>query len=143
MGWIYGPRPREGVDAYLRAEYRHDGREIIASGQKGSVWYGALSCPAKDGKPAFVLGIVVLIDYGGPTRTPFGAKHMDETFGPTASECPLDVLRVLSPLSILEKGLGSRPGYAADWRQRCVLALPGTAPRVPASAYAMAGESTR
>ena len=139
MGWTYRARPAD-EDRECREEWRGDGLEVLASkvcrshGGNSAVWYAAIRITKPTG--SYVFAAVTLIDRAGEHRYPWLTKNMDETEGPNEHHCPAEVLALLSPLADMERVTGHKPGeWQVAWRRKAVLALPPSAPRIPAAIY--------
>jgi hypothetical protein len=122
MGWDFQreplPRDRTTEDhvASMFDLVNSEGQiqEVIAKARAGSTVYLALKVTQRDRAP-FVTALVVLTER---TRSGFGHKTMDETFGPVESNAPASILRLLSPVAdVCHHAMGQQ--WAAEWRARC------------------------
>lgn len=119
MGWDYC-RDIEGdatPEDCIRRRYTFERKgyrsTVLDAARVGATVYAALQVQ-EDDKPAIVTALVVLTQ-GHPKHAGFGQKGMDETWGPSESDCPARILDLLSPTS----ALGDVRGWAAAWRLRC------------------------
>lgn len=102
MGWDYlvHTRPKNAKD-FLDSEFKD---VVIASAMHGRNEYYA-ACRSK--KTGEVFGMVVILDR---KKGEFGWKTMSEDMGPYYSNCPLNILGMLTPTDST---------YANEWRERC------------------------
>ncbi len=111
MGWTYYQATYYKKDGKIdrRAEYRAEfGKEpswaaIVKDSMVGNIYYAAM----KSSKTGEVWALVVLTETDG---TEFGYKDMDETMGPGYCDCPIGILKLLSPTD---------NEYANEWRRNC------------------------
>ena len=103
MGWDYFvPPPGKFTHAILADEF--PSLTFKASRMVGRTFYAAAE--RKD-EPGEVFALVILTERRGFR---FGYKTMDEGMGPCESECPPEILDLLSPTT---------SEYALAWRARC------------------------
>lgn len=125
MGWLFMPRRSMGghatAKAYLDDQFTFTrpaddgttrGLEVLASACRGNRVYYAAVQHIVDGKPGDIFAVVCLVKWNPRDKEGmvFGYKDMDETMGPHESECPVQILDLLTPTT--------RP-YAVEWRARC------------------------
>ena len=110
MGWTvyYTDVPtRAEMDKYYNWEDEGQKVEVLKSVMAGSVYYAAVKITDKRDLSTMVTAAVV------KTKRRNGElafKAMDETMGPCEANCPVSILRLLTPTD---------SKYANDWRQRC------------------------
>ncbi|SFI01582.1 DUF6927 domain-containing protein [Modicisalibacter xianhensis] len=112
--------------AYLDENYStKDGSQtVLKSSFVGSTYYAAIKIKrpgeAPDQAPfEYTLGAVIKTS---SMQGEFCYKSMDETMGPHESQCPMSILKLLSPLEELEQlgvVVGTSLKYAGEWRERC------------------------
>ena len=91
-------------EVYDMWENKNDGKtHVLKISLVGSVVYGAIQVVAT----GEVVGLVVLTSTKGEE---FSYKDMDETCGPNYWDCPLSILKLLTPTT---------NENAMDWRKRC------------------------
>ncbi|MDD2878318.1 MAG: hypothetical protein PHT60_14100 [Acidiphilium sp.] len=120
MGWYYQPiggRSTADKDRFLRGEIEQiadkpakAGIKVIKSAFVGSTWYAAVQISIPDQTP-YTVAYVYLTQMGRDSD--FGYKPMDESVGPCEVDCPVGIMKLLTPIEQLP-GVG----YAADWRAR-------------------------
>lgn len=112
MGWIsyranfydrYGNVNRKTECDSLIAT---DRLSILKSSMVGSIYYAAV----KDNETGNVFACVVLTSVTNKSYVNFAYEAMDETYGPFAIDCPISILKLLSPTD---------DKYALSWRKRC------------------------
>lgn len=118
MGWwgvYYGgksPNRKERLELVLHQEKLDKETEhgkLIDVSMVGTTIYGAYHNKIT----GRVYGIVLLTHWiDGELRI----KSMDETMGPGESNCPVRIIKKLSPLT----PEFDPHGYCADWRERCI-----------------------
>lgn len=118
MGWLYMQSfdDHSGPRQYLDAQFTYSrngvlSRVLRSSLRGGKVYYAAVEMIRPD-SPREVFALVCLVDHNPRDSEGyvFGYKDMDEGMGPVESDCPADILDMLTPTS--------RP-YAIAWRERC------------------------
>jgi hypothetical protein len=117
MGWLYMQSlgGHSGPPDYLDAQFTFENAEgrsrVLRSALLGDAYYAAVEQQRSDGARA-VFALVCLTYYNprDPERFIFGYKDMTEHMGPCESDCPEDILDLLTPTD--------RP-YAIAWRARC------------------------
>ncbi|MBQ6128715.1 MAG: hypothetical protein IJI51_03555 [Lachnospiraceae bacterium] len=81
-------------------------QKVLKSSLVGSVYYAAVEITNEDKAP-FVLGAVILTAIDGRN---IGMKIIEETCGPCEDQCPIGILKLLSPTD---------SEWANRWRERC------------------------
>lgn len=104
MGWTsFTPSvPRQTTAEILSAEF--GSAILLKHATIGGTFYAAASSKSE---PETVFGLVVLVERRGGH---FAYKDMDEGMGPYESQCPLEILDMLSPTA---------SESANRWRERC------------------------
>lgn len=115
MGWLYRDEPIDDPLAYLKAKYNYDCdthtlQTLDGARVRNTVYLAVRSTVKKTGRP-FVFAAVILIS--NTKKWGFGYKDQDEAMGPCQCDCPLRIIRLLSPIADLPHA-----GYAAEWRAR-------------------------
>ena len=118
MGWLYMQSlgghagPREYLDAQFTFENAEGRSKVLRSTLLGDTYYAAVEQQRRDGGESAVFAFVCLTDYNPRDAEGFvfGYKDMTEHMGPCESDCPEDILDLLTPTD--------RP-YAIVWRARC------------------------
>ncbi len=117
MGWLYMQSlgghagPRDYLDAQFTFENTEGRSKILRSKLLGDTYYAALEQQRSDGaREVFALVCLTYYNPRDPEGFIFGYKDMTEAMGPCASDCPEDILDLLTPTD--------RP-YAIAWRARC------------------------
>lgn len=101
MGWtVFQRAPREGWQKYLDAEI---GAPVVKSAVLTGGYRGNENYYAAVKSGAEVFAAVALIEGNG-------YKLMDESMGPYANDCPVEILDLLTP---------TKSEYANKWRARC------------------------
>lgn len=99
------------VKAYLDCLMTSDGErftcKVLKSIMHGSTYYGAIEQIDKTIKKSIIFGQVILTQKQGHD---FYYKEMTEFEGPYYYDCPVGILKLLSPTS---------NKYALEWRQQC------------------------
>lgn len=126
MGWLTMPFSSMGghktASAYLDAQLTYErrledgsarGLRVLASSCPGNRVYYAAVQTVINGIPGEVFAVVCLVKWSPHSRTNenFGYKDMDESMGPHESDCPANILDLLTT---------SDKEYALDWRRRCL-----------------------
>jgi len=115
MGWLVGTGHKlyENKDAYLRHQCRMSNETddhkntILKSAFVGSIWYAAVELK----RPENAIRVVAFIFLTRSYRNgEFGYKDMDETVGPCEVNCPMSIMKLLTPL------VGDE-SYASEWRK--------------------------
>ena len=128
MGWSVGslhighmPRAqKEWKDAYLQEQCKITSDDpavsnvILKSAFVGSTWYAAMQVN-RPGVESRVVALVFLtsskvVDQPFQGYVEFGYKDMDESVGPNEVQCPLSIMKLLTPLK-------DDDGYAKQWRE--------------------------
>ena len=122
MGWLYmcGFSGYASPRCYLDNQFTHadaDQRSAVLASAlvRMKTYYAAVERVSADGTRV-VFAVVCLVDYN-PRKADgftFGYKDMDESMGPYESECPADILDLLTPTTC---------PHAIEWRERCRAAL--------------------
>jgi len=116
MGWTYMYKPSsQSASEFLREQFDEDGdlfrwETLDISVVKFRTAYAAIRKTVKQTGDSHVFGVVCLLDYRPHDTYNFGWKEVEESMGPTESECPARILDLLTPTD--EK-------YAIEWRKRC------------------------
>jgi hypothetical protein len=114
MGWTFTNKPKgQTVKDFFEKEFTNDGKTGVldCAVVNRNVAYLAY----KSFKDGHVFAIVCLLQYRPHDYYyNFGYKDMDESMGPLEHDCPERILNLLSPPS---------PGYATEWRGRCIANL--------------------
>lgn len=82
--------------------------EVLKSSMVGTTWYGAIKRTKKATNEIIVFGETILtaIDHGE-----FFYKEVSESMGPYTIDCPLNILKLLTPTD---------DPYSLQWRDKCV-----------------------
>lgn len=118
MGWLYMQSlgihagPRDYLDAQFTFENAEGRSKVLRSKLLGETYYAAVEQQRNDGTERAVFALVCITYYNprDPEGFVFGYKDMTEAMGPCESDCPEDILDLLTPTN--------RP-YAVAWRARC------------------------
>ena len=115
MGWLIYPDTPSDIKAEIARILTGPQTTPIKICRVGSTWYAAVKATpsqppsdftlSPDGTYTFAAVILTSIKKGE-----WGYKDMDETMGPSASQCPKSILKLLSPTTST---------YANNWRERC------------------------
>lgn len=127
MGWFYlHDTGGKTVFEYFRDQVAYDNEKVsrrLLSGRTVAMktFYGAVEVIDKATNERTVSAMVCLVDLRkSKDGYNFGYKDMDEFMGPCASDCPADILALLTPLTIDEDGDRRDSLTAArEWRARC------------------------
>lgn len=84
---------------------------ILKSAMKGSTYYAALEHTDKKTNTIEVVGLVFLTSSDLKNGCNFGYKDMTESMGPGYYDCPLSIIKLLSPTT---------NEYAIEWRKKCI-----------------------
>ena len=125
MGWTSYPathykngkvdRVAEVIDN-LTWKSEHRSCTVVKAVTAGSTVYAAVEC--KSPEKTFVFAVVVLTHVTNDYYN-FAYKEIEEGSGPVESQCPVSILKLLSPIEeIYEEGSSARD-WASAWRQRC------------------------
>lgn len=118
MGWtFYHVDNTRNIDKKaeidkLFTQEEHDGYaklKVLKSSVKGNVYYGAIE-ESRGGNVECVFGVVTLIAIDNSNYCNFGYKEMSEDMGPGYDDCPIGILKLLTP---------TEHEYAKAWRERC------------------------
>lgn len=108
--------PKAYLDDKLTWEETDKGRSfgcrlIESACVLNKTYYAAVESYASD-KPSSITAAVILVRWNPRAKDGyiFSHKDMDETMGPSMAECPMRILRHLSPID---------EPYALDWRNKC------------------------
>jgi Domain of unknown function (DUF6927) len=115
MGWLYRNEPIDDPLAYLTAKYNYDCethtlRTLDGARVRNTVYLAVRSTDKKTSR-SFVFAAVIMIS--NTKKSGFGYKDQTESMGPNQLDCPLRIIRLLSPIGDLPHA-----GFAADWRAR-------------------------
>lgn len=107
MGWTTFHKEKHlSVKDWFKAEVAKEVEVLDVAIVKFRTLYAA--CRKKD--TTDVWAAIFLLDYMNADYDNFGYKDMDETCGPTQSECPERILKLLTPTD---------SQWANEWRERC------------------------
>lgn len=84
--------------------------KILKTCAVGSVVYSAIECVNKDTKERRVFATIFLTSTNMKDYYNFSYKDMDESCGANESNCPLSILKLLTPTEY---------EFANEWRKRC------------------------
>lgn len=112
MGWLFTTYDKllyEKVNKkeLVEKEINKEDYDILKSRMVGSTYYAAV----KEKATEKVYGLVVLTsyeEYGWYFE--FGTKFIDETCGPVKDDCPMSIIKLLTPTD---------SEWANEWRERC------------------------
>lgn len=108
MGWTFYRaayyKPNGQVDRKAECDELFEG-EIIKSAMVGTTYYAAVR-----NKQGEVWAAVVLTKTNNRDYDNFGCKDMDETMGPCYYDCPVSILKALTPTD---------NETANEWRETC------------------------
>jgi hypothetical protein len=104
MGWLYGWNTRAELADHL---INGNGVKTIKHCFKGNNLWAVQEGTKRDGTPVLFIALYMLRGRNGSSDG-WGYKDMDESAGPTATNCPLSYLDMV-PVG---------PGYAAEWREQ-------------------------
>jgi hypothetical protein len=115
MGWLYRNEPIDDPLAYLKAKYNYDCdthtlQTLDGARVRNTVYLAVRSTDKKTGR-SFVFAAVIMIS--NTKKDGFGYKDQTESMGPNQFDCPLRIIRLLSPVADLPHA-----GYTTDWRAR-------------------------
>lgn len=82
---------------------------VLKSAMVGATWYGACE-RTRPGQEPYVFAGVCLTSVDSREYYTFGYKDMDESMGPCERECPVSILKLLSPCDY---------EWALAWREDC------------------------
>jgi hypothetical protein len=113
MGWSYLYCKPKDVKQFLVDEFNRDKAEVLECKILLRTAYLAVRIKSENRVTAFV----ALLDYprGRNSQEKFGYKMMDEGMGPYESDCPVSILKLLTPLPEAE----DEARWAKAWRERC------------------------
>jgi hypothetical protein len=135
MGWTYFHRPSgQTMENTFRKEFdfsnEYGSCEVVACSSKLTTSYLAIRRTYPDGK-SYVFGMVCLINHCPKSYYNFGYKDISEEMGPCQTECPGQILNLLSPLEEIYSDLHSEGGgkWAKEWRDACLARLAKPKPK--------------
>ena len=114
MGWTFYHVDSWDLDRKAEIDKKYNWEEdgqsvkVLKSAMVGSTWYGALQ--VDNGESVEVTAEVVLTALDNKEYFNFGYKEMGETCGPHKAECPVGILKLLTPTD---------SEWANQWRERC------------------------
>lgn len=114
MGWTFYHVDSWDLDRKAEIDkkfnWEEDGKsvKVLKSAMVGSTWYGALQ--VDNGESVEVTAEVVLTALDNKEYFNFGYKEMGESCGPHKAECPVGILKLLTPTD---------SEWANQWRERC------------------------
>lgn len=119
MGWTFYnsyeykngkiDRKAECDKLYTWEDEKRKGR-VLKSTMRGSVYYAAYEYTNKIENTKEVIGVVTLTSSDVRNDCNFGYKDMSENCGPGYYDCPLSILKLLTPTD---------NEYALEWRKKC------------------------
>lgn len=83
---------------------------LLKSAMVGSVYYAAIERKSLDGSDRVVSALICLTRVDSKDYYNFYYKDMTESCGPCESQCPMSILKLLTPTD---------HEYALEWRKRC------------------------
>jgi len=119
MGWLYmqslgvHKTPKEYLNAQLTYENETASYKVLRSALvKMKRYYAAVQKSDKTVNTTQVFCVVCLVNYNLRDKEGyiFGYKDMDETMGPGVTDCPADILDLLT---------STDSEWANEWRDRC------------------------
>jgi hypothetical protein len=115
MGWLCRNEPIDDPLAHLKAKYNYDCethtlQTLDGARVRNTVYLAVQSTDKKTGH-SFVFAAVIMIS--NTKKSGFGYKDQTESMGPNQLDCPLRIIRLLSPIGDLPHA-----GFAAEWRAR-------------------------
>ena len=114
MGWTFYHVDKWDLDRKAEIDklfnWEENGKsvKVLKSAMVGSTWYGALR--VDNGESVEVTAEVVLTALDSKDYCNFGFNEMRETCGPNKAECPVSILKLLTP---------TESEWANNWRERC------------------------
>ena len=116
MGWLYRDEPIDDPLAYLKCQIQLRLRDPHAgpdARRRPRPQYGLPrgAIDREKDRPSFVFATIILIS--NTRKWGFGYKDQDEAMGPCQCDCPLRIIRLLSPIADLPHA-----GYTTEWRAR-------------------------
>ena len=117
MGWLFFHKDRNlptslWFKEHLTYEGEHFSYKPLATSlsKYGRVGYAAVEITNRNTLDKEVIAFVYLFNYFPSKYHNFGYKDMDETMGPVESNCPMRLLKLLTPTD---------NKWANEWRERC------------------------
>ena len=105
MGWTsyLATQYKNGkIDRKAECDKLFNEGAVVKSAMVGSIYYAAIKC-----KDESICAVVIKTSVSG---NEFAYKAMDETMNPFYYDCPLSILKLLSPTNSV---------YAQEWRKTC------------------------
>jgi hypothetical protein len=113
MGCLVQPDPVDDPVAHLTAKYNYDcdtnTLQVLDGARAGNTVYLAIRATMKQTGDSYVFAAVIPIC--NTRKDGFGYKEQDEGMGPHQYDCPLRIMRRLSPISDLPSAR-----YSPEWR---------------------------
>lgn len=123
MGWTYmhaiyytdsgAVDKKKELDNHFTYESNIADWRVLKSSMVGKVYYAAVEYTPKEGNtnfPKHVFALICLTNVRPKEYCNFGFKDVAEECGPCEIECPISILKLLSPTESV---------YANAWRKRC------------------------
>lgn len=104
---------KKELDTHFNTENENATWKVLKSSMVGSVYYAAVEYTPKveaDRSKHCVFGLVCLTSVDMKDYHNFSYKDMSEDMGPAESNCPVSILKLLSP---------TNSEFATEWRKRC------------------------
>jgi hypothetical protein len=115
MGWLYHNEPIDDPLGNLKAKYNYDcdshTLQTLDGARVRNTVYLAVRSTVKETGRSFVFAAVIMIS--NTKKHGFGYKDQTESMGPNQFDCPLRIIRLLSPVADLPHA-----GYTGEWRAR-------------------------
>lgn len=105
MGWSFDiyPKSKKNYIQRILDDYKNSGYQVLGSRQTKQGLYVALVTPK--GHKFLMCGMIRM------SERCFGIKEMEEEMGPSMSDCPSSLFKLLDP---------PRNEYAKEFRERCI-----------------------
>ena|ERR1035437_1619340 len=81
-------------------------------------YYAAVKTTIKATGETYTWAFVAMVNWTRDDYN-FSYKDLDETMGPNISNCPLSILKLLTPTEQIKMITGNARQYAKSWRIRC------------------------
>lgn len=122
MGWTTTHVPKGKAGEYLRDLFHTDNDTVKMELVQGAFrsfkeYYAAVRTTIKATGESYVWACVVLVNYYPHDYHNFGYKDMDETMGPYSYNCPVSILKLLTPTEQIKTHIGgSAYKNSKQWR---------------------------